>query len=223
MIITIVGREADPVVCPENSDASIVKQNLATSFGPGMLKRDGIMVLTRKLRGNYEYHLTPPGKFVRITFPFRYLAVTLPVLSNLLYLSCGFSSFWSLPFPVTSTPIVDAAASASQPLLERFVEAVHDELRPVRLVINALCAAIPVSTSSKRARHEETFKEELIARYQCNHPTNERVIKCMLLGHFFSRNEVTASHLVGLFNKQVCRIFGISNVWDSRNGILLFK
>lgn len=124
---------------------------------------------------------------------------------------------------LTFTPIIDATASASQSHLERILEVFHDELRPLRLAVNALCSATPVSTTSERARHQERFKEELIVRYQCNHPTNEHVIKCMLLGHFFSRNEVTASHLVGLLNKQACGYLCISNVWDGRNGILLFK
>lgn len=58
VIITIVRRESDPVVCPENSDTSIVKQDLVASFGPGFLKRDGVLVVTTKLSGSYNFHLT---------------------------------------------------------------------------------------------------------------------------------------------------------------------
>jgi hypothetical protein len=44
----------------------------------------------------------------------------------------------------------------------------------------------------------------------------------MILNHFFSTEKVTASHIVGLTERQVCLILGFYDVWDPRNGILLF-
>ncbi len=79
-----------------------------------------------------------------------------------------------------------------------------------------------MSTVSDRDRHHEDFKEGLRERYQCKNPGNVHVTKCMILGQFLSTNKVKASHIVGLHERNICSTLGFDDVWDERNGILLY-
>lgn len=107
-------------------------------------------------------------------------------------------------------------------LLVRFGEIVEEKNRPLLRTVNALCSAKPVSTTSDRDKHKDIFKRSLSLRYQCHDPANANVTKCMILNHFFSTEQVTASHIVGLYERQICATLGFTDVWDPRNGILLF-
>lgn len=51
---------------------------------------------------------------------------------------------------------------------------------------------------------------------------NPHVTERMILGRFFLTTTVTASHIVGLYERNLCPNLGIDDVWDDRNGILLF-
>ena len=62
--VTIVGSAViDPVDYDADSETIAVKEDLARSFGKGMLKLNKKGVLTKYLRsGAYEYHISPlPG------------------------------------------------------------------------------------------------------------------------------------------------------------------
>jgi hypothetical protein len=96
-------------------------------------------------------------------------------------------------------------------------------MRPFVRAVNSLCSAHPVSTASDRVRHHDLFKDGLVARYNCSDPTNPTVTRCMLLGVFFCTSDVKASHIVGLYEQNVCETLGIDDVWDERNGLLLYK
>jgi hypothetical protein len=49
---------------------------------------------------------------------------------------------------------------------------------------------------SKRTREElKQFKNSLISFYQCAHPTDSSLVKCMVLNKFFPRTTVIASHI----------------------------
>lgn len=98
----------------------------------------------------------------------------------------------------------------------------EEKNRPLLYIINALCSAKPVSTASDRDKHQATFKGNLKMRYGCYDSRNPNVTKCMILNHFFPTDKVTASHIVGLAERQVCSTLGFNDVWDMRNGILLF-
>jgi hypothetical protein len=56
--VVIVGKAAHPVDFPDNSDIERVGKSLVVAFGPGLLKRDGLVVVTDTLSGDYEFHLT---------------------------------------------------------------------------------------------------------------------------------------------------------------------
>ena len=56
--VVIVGKAAPPVDFLDNSDIEKVRHSLVVAYGPGLLKRDGVVVLTDTLSGNYEFHLT---------------------------------------------------------------------------------------------------------------------------------------------------------------------
>ena len=58
VIITIVGRKADPVECPENANTVGVEKRLSAAIGAGLLKRDGVLVTTETLSGDCEFHVT---------------------------------------------------------------------------------------------------------------------------------------------------------------------
>ena len=94
-------------------------------------------------------------------------------------------------------------------------------IAPILSVINAISSANPVSTTSERDRHQLTFKESLKDRYECRNLVNKNVTKCMVLNHFFSSDTVKASDIIGLYEKKLCKVFGIDSVWNPRNGILL--
>ena len=51
-------------------------------------------------------------------------------------------------------------------------------------------------TESKRSKEEqETFKVDLLSFYQCHHPSDPKLVRCMVLGDFFPRHLVIASHI----------------------------
>lgn len=112
-------------------------------------------------------------------------------------------------------------------LLKKFGEIVKEHVKeqngPLLRIVNALCSAKPVSTVSDRNKHQKEFKEKLRLRYECCNPENPAVTKCMILNHFFSTQNVTASHIVGLHERQLCAVLGFTDVWGDRNGILLYK
>lgn len=58
VIITIVGRDADPVECPENANTVGVEKRLSAAIGAGLLKRDGVLVTTEILGDDCEFHVT---------------------------------------------------------------------------------------------------------------------------------------------------------------------
>jgi hypothetical protein len=76
-----------------------------------------------------------------------------------------------------------------------------------------------------RAHHQDIFKEKLIERYKCSHVSNPSVIKCMVLGYFFSKDEVEAGHIISLKQQDSLPAVGLDmkDVWNERNGILWFK
>jgi hypothetical protein len=110
-------------------------------------------------------------------------------------------------------------------LTEEDLQAINEShiaaIRPMMQALNAICSAVPVSNASDRGRHQTLFKQQLRIRYQCTDPQNPAVTKCMVLDHFFGTDVVKASHIVGLYERNICGVLGIVNVWDPRNGLLL--
>lgn len=84
-----------------------------------------------------------------------------------------------------------------------------------------------VWTPSERTREEQLeFKASLISFYECQHDSNPDLLKCMVSGDFFRRENVVASHVwkfcthgAGL-NEFGLEIEDISN---PQNGILICK
>lgn len=86
----------------------------------------------------------------------------------------------------------------------------------------ALAQPRPVSTTTDRKYHQETFKNDLISYYNCRDPTYPNTIKCMVLGHYFNAVDVTAGRILGLTQSQSLNILGLTSkdVWNCKNGIL---
>jgi hypothetical protein len=82
---------------------------------------------------------------------------------------------------------------------------------------------VPESTHSDRIHNQEMFKQNLRTRYDCIQLSNPNVTKCMVLGMFLSTNLVAAAYLVSLKDREKVSFFGFSNIWDGRNGILVYK
>ena len=82
-------------------------------------------------------------------------------------------------------------------------------------------------TESKRSKEEqESFKEVLIAFYQCMHPSDPKLLRCMVLGDFFPRQLVIASHIwKHCTNGEGLEEFGLreNDLSNPRNGILMCK
>ena len=95
--------------------------------------------------------------------------------------------------------------------------------RANRGLIIATTTAVPESTASDRLGNRRQFKEDLRTRYDCVHQSNPNLTKCMVLDHFFSSDHVTAGHLVSLTDRNIVHLLGFSNVWDEKNGILVYK
>eukprot|EP01035_Chromulina_nebulosa_P026211 gene26211-34290_t len=81
------------------------------------------------------------------------------------------------------------------------------------------------STSSMRKMHQHNFKQRLIERYKCSDPTNRDIIKCMVTGHYFSKNNVVAGHIISLDQMPSLAAVGLSmdKVYDEKNGILWYE
>ena len=82
--------------------------------------------------------------------------------------------------------------------------------------------AVPEPTKSDRVSNQATFKEALRSRYNCINPSNPDTTKCMVLNAFFATNSVHAAHLVSISDRLVTKLLGFENVWDVRNGLLLY-
>ena len=116
--------------------------------------------------------------------------------------------------------VLAQAPAEDRPISEEF-DSIRRLIKPILRVVNAMSSATPVSTSSDRNRHQREFKEGLRDRYGCRDPNDGSVTRCMVLNYFFSTEIVKASHIIGLYEKQMCPVFGIEDVWDPRNGMLL--
>lgn len=69
--VNIVGRGANDLVeYPDGCNTEAVEKKLLGGFGKGILKQNGVGVLSDTLTGIYEYHLTAQqeGKFIRFIF-----------------------------------------------------------------------------------------------------------------------------------------------------------
>lgn len=86
----------------------------------------------------------------------------------------------------------------------------------------ALAKPKPISTSSARINHQKKFKSDLIQRYNCHHPSNPNIIKCMVLGQFFFTSEVIAGHILGLNQAESMNLLGLTrnDIWNPKNGVL---
>lgn len=82
-----------------------------------------------------------------------------------------------------------------------------------------------VWTPSKRSQHEDAaFKNSLIDFYRRGHPTDQAVLKCMVLGDYFPKKNVIASHIwKRSTHGNGLEEFGLrlSDVHSPRNGMLL--
>ena len=78
---------------------------------------------------------------------------------------------------------------------------------------------------SKRTKDEQIqFKNSLISYYQCAHPTNDSLVKCMVLNEFFPRATVIASHIWKFCTEgEGLREFNLepSDLSSPRNGLLM--
>lgn len=92
-----------------------------------------------------------------------------------------------------------------------------------RGIITILTSAVPESTKSDRIHNQEAFKQNLRTRYDCINISNPDVTKCMVLGVYLSTHLVAAAHLLSLKDRATVSLFGFSNIWDGRNGILVYK
>jgi hypothetical protein len=88
-----------------------------------------------------------------------------------------------------------------------------------------MAAPKPTSTKSDRLEHQVAFKKSLIDRFECYHPKNRNVTKCMVLNHFFSTEDVIAAHLIGLTNLDSLLPLNLNraDVWSERNGVLVHR
>lgn len=82
-----------------------------------------------------------------------------------------------------------------------------------------------VSGKSDREAHQEEFKKQLLQFYQCSDPINPNVAKCMVLNKYFSKSQITGSHIIRLEKRQQFLLMGLSRaeVWNVKNGLLLYK
>jgi hypothetical protein len=82
-----------------------------------------------------------------------------------------------------------------------------------------------VGTSSKRSKEEqESFKCDLISYYQRQHPTDNKLLKCMVLYDFFPRHLVIASHIWKYCTRgKRLEEFGLKedDLNNPRNGLLM--
>jgi hypothetical protein len=97
---------------------------------------------------------------------------------------------------------------------------------PILRMLLGIVAPKRTSTTSEREYHAVAFKNSLISRYECSHPSNSSLTKCMILNHYFSTNEVVAAHILGLTNSFSFAAVGLNyetDVWSDRNGVLVYK
>ena len=82
-------------------------------------------------------------------------------------------------------------------------------------------------TESKRSKEEqEAFKDALVAFYQRQHPSNPKLLKCMVLDGFFPKQLVIASHIwKHCTHGEGLDEFGLreDDLSNPRNGFLLCK
>lgn len=114
---------------------------------------------------------------------------------------------------------------------ERF-ESVETTSNALMVLMVGVCQPVPESTKSTREANQVAFKEALKARYpHCvaiNTTTSPplTLLKCMILGHDFSPDMITAGHIIGLTNTQSFPIVGLNaslHRYHERNGLLLFR
>jgi len=82
-------------------------------------------------------------------------------------------------------------------------------------------------TESKRSKEEqEVFKGVLITYYQRQHPTDDKLLRCMILDHFFPKQLVIASHIwKHCTHGEGLDEFGLreDDLSNPRNGILMCR
>jgi len=122
-----------------------------------------------------------------------------------------------LCIPVIFWIVVETLETVVALAVERGVQ------RGTRHLMAAALRTVPESTASDRDCNQRIFKEALRIRYGCNDPNNPDTTKCMILGFFFSTDQVVAAHLVSLKERHITPLLGFKNVWDNRNGILVHK
>jgi hypothetical protein len=89
-------------------------------------------------------------------------------------------------------------------------------------IISNIASPKPHSTSTERALHLVDFKNRLAREYERFVDSNPNVIKCMVLDHPFSADQVVAGHLISINQIAVWSALNLTAemVWDRRNGIL---
>ncbi len=82
-----------------------------------------------------------------------------------------------------------------------------------------------VWTDSKRSKCEQAeFKERLIKFYNCAHPIDKGVLRCMVMNKYFPREKVIASHIWKYSTRGTgLEEFGLkeSDITSERNGVLI--
>lgn len=94
-------------------------------------------------------------------------------------------------------------------------------------VVKAQRIRLDAWTPSKRSRDENPgFKSKLIKFYCCEHPTDNRLVKCMLLNDYLPKSSVIGSHIykAATYGSGL-EDFGLRvvDLWNERNGMLLYQ
>jgi hypothetical protein len=81
------------------------------------------------------------------------------------------------------------------------------------------------STKSQREHHQAQIKSQMRVHYGCVHENNPYMTKCLVLNAFFSTEQVTFAHLVGVTEKNHLHMLGMNStdLWNPRNGLLVHR
>lgn len=109
--------------------------------------------------------------------------------------------------------------------LEKINENVEKTNENVGMICDSFAMPKAISNTSDRNFHQEIFKDEMLTYYDCRHPTDINMAKCLVLNRFFPKNKVIAAHIVSLEEQDKILFVGLkpSDIWNKRNGLLLWE
>jgi len=93
-----------------------------------------------------------------------------------------------------------------------------------KVILQTFIPHPPSSTKTERYFHQSQMKAAARVRYECEHPLDPTLTKCMLLGLYFPTSDIVCSHIIAVNNRNSLSLLGLDAtcIWNEKNCLLIF-